>query len=176
MVKKFAATLDKTSYTVTLIVMALCALIFISFYSAYIKSGRDTGLLLTAFLTPASLLIIVIAMYYLSPRGITITEGDIVIDRKIKPVTIHLRDIKAVYAVPKSEMTFTVRTFGNGGLFGYTGYYYNKKHGTMLWYCTQRTNYVMIENTAGKKIVITPDEPGQLLQHIQAIRPSIIRA
>ncbi len=56
-------------------------------------------------------------------------------------------------------MTGTYRILGNGGLFGYTGYYRNSTFGNMRWFATQRKNYILIEKNNGQKIIITPDEP-----------------
>ena len=174
--KKFPCTLDKRSILITCAVIALSIAIFILCYHAYEQSEHDTGFLLMALIAPAALLIIVIGMYYLRPESITVNESTLAIDRKVKPVTIRLSDIKSIYALSAEAMHNTIRTLGDGGLFGYTGYYYNRKQGTMLLYCTQRTNYIVIETTADKKIVISPDTPNELLQYVQTIQPSIVKA
>ena len=71
-------------------------------------------------------------------------------------------------------MRFAIRTFGNGGVFGYTGYFYKKGIGSMLWYCTQRANYILIEKTNGKKIVITPDDADGFMKDIGNAHQSLV--
>lgn len=117
-----------------------------------------------AYITPALLLGISIAMYFLRPLSVKIYDFSITINRKIKPVIIEFSEVRAISKV--HDMKFAMRTFGNGGLFGYTGKYYQKDIGSMTWYCTQRKNYILIEKTNGKNIVITPDDPDGLLQEI----------
>ena len=83
----------------------------------------------------------------------------VIINRPVSLFKINRIEIAKCSIVSKKEMSGTIRTFGNGGLFGYTGYYRNAKFGTMRWFATQRKNYVLIEKINGKKIIITPDEP-----------------
>jgi hypothetical protein len=43
----------------------------------------------------------------------------------------------------------------------------------MTWYCTQRKNYLLIEKKDGKKIVITPDQPLEVLATIKEHAPHL---
>lgn len=54
-------------------------------------------------------------------------------------------------------MKWTIRTFGNGGLFGYFGKFYNAAFGKMTWYATRRNNYLVLSTSENGKIVLTPD-------------------
>jgi hypothetical protein len=80
-------------------------------------------------------------------------------------VVFSMTDLKNAVAVSKEDMRWTARTFGNGGLFGYYGKFWNKKFGTMTWYATKLNNYILIKTHEGKKIVLTPDNP-QLLEEV----------
>lgn len=42
----------------------------------------------------------------------------------------------------------SVRAFGSGGFFGYTGYFYNKEQGRFRLYCTneKQTNFLELRN------------------------------
>ncbi len=81
-------------------------------------------------------------------------------------------DIKTIRKVDSSNMKYSIRTMGNGGLWGYTGKYYNRKLGSMTFYCSQRANYILVELTTGKKIIITPDEPDALIAELKLQHPS----
>ncbi|RYY97680.1 MAG: hypothetical protein EOO11_10230 [Chitinophagaceae bacterium] len=51
-----------------------------------------------------------------------------------------------------------------GGLFGYYGRFANRALGSMTWYATRRDGGLLIHLGGGKKILITPDDPGSLLR------------
>ncbi|MCW3121164.1 MAG: hypothetical protein JWQ38_656 [Flavipsychrobacter sp.] len=175
--KKFTSTLDDMSYKISYAMIGLSVLIYISSYTAY-HSTMDKGIaeLLFAILLPCFLPVLIVAMYYLKPESITVDNSAIVIDRKAKPVTISFSQVKSVRKVAKDDMKNSIRTLGNGGLFGYTGRFYNKTMGDMLLYCTQRDNYILIEKTDKKKVIISPDEPDSLVAYVQQLQPSTINA
>jgi hypothetical protein len=127
---------------------------------------------LPALIIPILLFGLVIVMYVYRTKAVIIDDNGIVIDRIAKRVTINYSDIHSVKTVP--DMRFAIRTFGNGGVFGYTGYFYKKGIGSMRWYCTQRRNYILIEKTNNKKIVVTPDDPDGFISDIQAIHPELV--
>jgi len=73
-------------------------------------------------------------------------------------MVIPLENVKDVFVATRESMKWTIRTFGNGGLFGYFGKFRNGNYGNMTWYATRSNNYVMIITASDKKIVLTPDE------------------
>ena len=175
--KRYASSLDATAKAVPWFIIALSVVIALSLYFGIRSQEQDTtssNLVLTISIVIQLILLpgIVIAMYLLKTTGIVVDYNTITIDRKISPVVINFTDIRLVRKV--DDMKFAIRTGGNGGVFGYTGYYYKKGIGTMRWYCTQRCNYVLIEKTNGKKLVITPDDPDGFISDVEAINPSVI--
>ena len=171
--KRFTSSLDQLSQIITYCVIALGIVLLIIGYIAYKKSGGEPMVLISIALGPVILGSLTIAMYYLQPRSVGLDDNSITIGRKLHPVSISLSDISSVRALDKGELSGTIRTFGNGGLLGYTGLYYNKKLGSMNWYCTQRKNYILIEKKDHKKIIITPDNPIEFLQALHIINPSV---
>ena len=117
--------------------------------------------------------VLIVATYLLRPRAIFIDNNGLTIDRMVKPVKITFADIKLIRALNAEEMKWSLRTFGNGGMFGYTGKYYNRTLGSMTWYVTQRKNYILIEKLDGKKIIITPDHPQDFLLDVQSLNKNI---
>lgn len=133
----------------------------------YRHSGFQPATLI-AFIAPAILPIIIIFLYCQMVVSINVEKYSLTIERRnYKQVVILFSDIKSIQQIPNEDMRFSVRTFGNGGMFGYTGKYYNRKQGSMTWYCTQRKNYIMIEKNDGKKIVFTPDLPNEFLSEVK---------
>jgi hypothetical protein len=80
---------------------------------------------------------------------------------------IDLKEIELVRTVSKGEMGLPIRTFGNGGLFGFFGYYFSDRLGKMKWYATRTDNYVLVQLKNGKKLIITPDHPAAFVQQSQ---------
>jgi len=69
-----------------------------------------------------------------------------------------INEIKEIKVLEFHDLTGLVRTFGNGGLFGYYGKFYSRKQGKMTLYTTRRDNRIMIITKADKKIIISPDD------------------
>ncbi len=150
---------DKLSKIITWIVVAVMILPSAIGYSAFLRSGKDPAALIGIFAGPVILFILTITMYLLMPVSAEITGTGITIHRRINPPTFLFTDIKSISIPDPEDMKGVLRTFGNGGLFGYTGKYWNKKMGSMSWYCTQRRNYIIIDMQNNNRIVITPDDP-----------------
>ncbi len=163
----YTLSLDKLSRNITLAVACLGAIILIAGLFAYVKSGKEIMVLFGALLGPFIIGVLIIAMYLLMPRSVQTGSTGITILRKISPVVIPFADLKSIRMAETEEMKGVIRTFGNGGLFGYTGLYYNKKLGSMTWYCTQRKNYIIIDKKDNKRIVITPDQPEEFIRDIR---------
>jgi hypothetical protein len=114
-------------------------------------------------------LAIIAGSYLYSTNRYLVTNSQLVIKRPIGDRVISIADITETRAVEKTEFSGTIRTFGNGGLFGYYGKFYNAKLGKMTWYVTQDINRILILTKQGEKIIISPDDIS-LLDKIQTAR------
>jgi len=105
-----------------------------------------------------------------------LSDTELIIVRPYKSLHIPLKTIAGVMKLEKADILGTIRTFGNGGFFGYTGYYWKKSLGTMIFYLTQRKNLILIETlaktgkTTGGKIVISPDDIGMESKLIELLK------
>jgi hypothetical protein len=99
------------------------------------------------------------------PLNYVLTGDNLVIHRLFNDITIKRQDILTVREISNKDMGLTVRTFGVGGLFGYFGRFYNSKIGRLTMYGTRRNNTVLIE-TDNKKIILTPDNPIELVRQL----------
>ena len=91
-------------------------------------------------------------------QGYILDEENFTIVRPADNKLIKLTDIEDARVLTTEEMSGIKRTFGNIGLFGYIGLYYNSKIGKMTFYTTRRNNRILILTKKGRKIVITPDD------------------
>jgi hypothetical protein len=67
--------------------------------------------------------------------------------------------------VGEDKPPFSVRLWGNGGLFAGTGIFWNKKYGVFRAYVStgDKLNLVLVE-TPETKVIISPERPGEFLK------------
>jgi len=113
------------------------------------------------------LLIVCLALFVFRPQSYKIEKGNIIIKRMFQDKMISANEIKIVRIPTDKEIAWPIRTFGNGGIFGYTGRYYTKHLGKMLWFCSRRSNLVFIERKGKISVVISPDLPKEFVSTYQ---------
>ncbi|MBM3178071.1 MAG: hypothetical protein FJZ78_08705 [Bacteroidetes bacterium] len=159
MVKRYSCTKDDTSRTVTFAVIIL----FIAegvFLSTVLFNKTAIGVpLFFRFMIVLLPWFILLVAYVYSVTGLSIDEKFLWIERPIGPKKILLTDIREAGLIDKKEMKGTVRGFGNGGIFGYYGKFFNAKYGTMTWYVTRRDRLILLRMNNNAIILISPDEP-----------------
>ncbi len=105
----------------------------------------------------------------LAPKGYTVESGLVTVDRPLMPVRIPLRPGTVVEAAGPGLLDGSLRTMGNGGLFGYYGNFWKKGVGAYLLYATRSDRFVLIDN--GKKYFLTPDEPEFFIEEVRRCLP-----
>lgn len=125
-----------------------------------------TCLLLGIFSTPALvvgiLLLVILVLCYLStPVAYELTDGRLKIIMRKGSFTYG--PVTRCTAAPGTPM-FSLRLFGNGGLFAGTGIYWNSTLGIFRAYVTRAgaQDLVMVE-AGDKKIIISPEDPGAFI-------------
>lgn len=154
----FKASLDRLSKWITacVVVLLLAPIIIIGFAAHHAE--------LWALLPMVMLLVGLLGATYLySPKAYSINDEHIIIHRIAGPFYIPRKEIQEIQSITKSELGVVWRTFGNGGMFGYTGYFSSRTIGSMRWFVTQRKNYVLITLIKGKKYLLSPDDPEAFL-------------
>jgi len=162
--KKYNSSMDWLAKTVPVLVGILVSG---ALATALWSSGDESTLVIigTSILPLAILAVLIGGTWWARIKGISLDDNAITIERSLWPAVIKLSDIKLIR--PVNDMMFAFRTFGNGGMFGYTGTFYKKSIGSMQWFCSQRRNYVLIETASGNKIVITPDKRSEFLHDVE---------
>jgi hypothetical protein len=59
-------------------------------------------------------------------------------------------------------------TCGNGGLYSFTGWHYQKPLGSFRALATRKTDAGILKFSDRKPIVVTPDDPGGFVEAIKA--------
>jgi len=156
----FRASLGSTAKIITAIVgglLCFLGMLFIFFFVISLLSGnfqkRDV-------IMPIIALGIFSILYYIYTQR---TVGYEIFNEGIKVITanrselIKKEDILNIESINYSRIKGSVRNFGIGGVFGFTGTFSNKEFGEMIWFVTRTDNLIMI-NTAKQKIVISPED------------------
>ena len=70
------------------------------------------------------------------------------------------------------RLPFTIRLFGNGGLFAGSGIFWNRRYGIFRAYVTSaRPQDAVLVQTANHKVVITPEDPQAFVENIKTLNP-----
>jgi hypothetical protein len=139
--------------------------------------AEDNPIGITASLLSILLLVTIYLISYLfSPVSYMVSGDRLTIKRHWRDYYLELKNIKNIYLVDKESMGWTIRTFGVGGLFGYYGKFRNKHFGNMTWFATRLSNFVVLETTNNKKILLTPDNTDMIkeIETSTGKRPSIV--
>ena len=108
------------------------------------------------FLSAALLLTLFITALF-TVRGYQLHEQTLRIQRLFLQTEVDLKNIQSALIDPKAFHK-SIKTFGNGGLFSFSGYYWSKRLGKFKCYVTDMKRSVIID-IDGKKWVISPDSP-----------------
>ena len=166
MEQKFSASLG----TISIVVTVLLALMGLLTPLLIVPSGeQEPDLIWVCAIFPGLLFIILTVSYLFMPRWYLVSPKGLRIGRRISDVLIPIEAIDNARTVTEEEMGFAIRLFGNGGVFGFTGYYFSRKMGRMRLYATRKSNYVLIIRKGNKKIIVTPDNPEAMVEAIKGI-------
>lgn len=157
----FPAALDTTSKVITYSLMAFAVV----FAGILFSTANEPFLLL--LLPNAILPIIILFTWLYSPYAYSVMDYHLIVHRRIGEFRIALATVRDVNTLDKKAMGWAVRTMGNGGLFGYTGWYTSSPQGRMRWFVRQQKNFVMLITDDQKKFVLSPNEPEALVKAIR---------
>jgi hypothetical protein len=104
------------------------------------------------------LVVVIAAVYLFSIKKYRLTDNALEIVRVLNTKTVPLSSLKEVRVVTNTEMAWTIRLFGSGGLFGFIGFFWNFKHKFISVYSTRMTRLVLITTTENKKLIISPED------------------
>jgi hypothetical protein len=100
-------------------------------------------------------------------RHYRITRNELIVQRPLFRFKLKKINIRKVEILKKGDLGYAIRTFGIGGLFGFTGQFYNTRYGNMTWYRTRTDKIVMVTTSSNRKIVLSPDEPEAFVAALQ---------
>lgn len=143
----------------SLSIKIVTSIVILACISLIIFSGRHTFLLILASLFA----LLIIWAYLLSPASYQIRNNNLIIWKNL-----GRKDFPNITqcSIINEKPPFTIRLFGNGGLFAGTGIFWNKKYGNFRVYVTtgKKLNMVLL-NTKKGKVVISPANPKAFIEY-----------
>lgn len=113
------------------------------------------------------LLILFVGSFF-TIRGYVLTKDALFVQRLGWNSKVDLAGLNSAEADPKA-MTRPIRTFGNGGLFCFAGYFRSKKLGSYRAFATDPKRSVVLK-FPNRTIVVTPEEPEEFVAKIKELR------
>lgn len=161
----FNATWGKSLKVTTLLTCFLFPAIFSfgAYMSQNMRAEWKTGMVLLPFVTIA-----ISALF--SIRNYRLQENQLIIQRLGWQTTIELVDLNSVEANPHA-MSKSIRLFGNGGLFCFSGLFRNKLLGKYRAFATSPRNSVVLR-FPNRTIVVTPEDPESFVEMIDERKKS----
>ncbi len=151
----------------SIFITLICVSVSVSgFFSAPLRNHDLDSWIHTAI---PILILLASAMFVI--RGYTITEDALLIHRLLWNTRLPLADIQAAEA-QSGAMAKSLRTFGNGGLYSFTGWYRNKALGNYRAFVTDLKRTVVL-HCITRRIVISPDDPEDFVEAMKAHLPAM---
>jgi hypothetical protein len=97
-------------------------------------------------------------------RGYAITSDAILVDRLLWSTALPRLGLESAQ-VESDAMRGSIRTFGNGGAFSFSGFYYNKRLGSYRAYVTAPSRAVVLRYT-NRRVVLSPAVPEDFVQDL----------
>lgn len=98
-------------------------------------------------------------------RGYRIIPGELMVRRLLWETDIPLAGLAAAEREPEI-MKGCLRLCGNGGLFSFTGWFWNRKHGMFRVFATNTRDMVALK-IGRKTIVVSPDRPAEFIAALE---------
>jgi hypothetical protein len=102
-------------------------------------------------------------------RGYSMSSDNILVHRLLWSTVLPRTGLESAEVEPNA-MRGSLRTFGNGGAFSFTGFYYNKRLGHYRAYVTDPRRSVVLRY-AHRRVVLSPATPEDFVYDLAIARP-----
>ncbi len=101
-------------------------------------------------------------------RGYVLRATHIEVRRLGWSTVLPLAGLVAVTGEPEG-LRGSLRLFGNGGLFGFSGWFWNRRIGRFRAYATDPGRAVLLRYRDGKKVVVTPHDVQHFIVRVRTL-------
>ena len=102
-------------------------------------------------------------------RGYSISSDSILVHRLMWSTALPRAGLQSAQVEPEA-MRGSLRTFGNGGAFSFTGFYYNKRLGSYRAFVTDPRRAVVLRY-ANRRVVLSPAAPQDFVDDLAVAKP-----
>jgi len=102
-------------------------------------------------------------------RGYSISSDSILVQRLLWSTALPRAGLESAQVEPDA-MRGSIRTFGNGGAFSFSGFFYNKRLGSYRAYVTDPRRAVVLRY-ANRRVVLSPAAPEDFVNDLAVTRP-----
>ena len=102
-------------------------------------------------------LVVLVGSLLFMVRGYVLTESQIEVQRLGWSTVLPFDGLAAVSGEPQG-LQGSLRLFGNGGLFGISGWFWNRRIGRFRAYATDPERAVLLRYRDGRKVLVTPHD------------------
>ena len=142
------------------------AVLLIVMLVGWLAAPRQLPLLRAALL--AVPLVLLLSALPFMIRGYVLTERNLEVRRLGWSTALPLAGLLAVTGEPEG-LRGSVRLFGNGGLFGISGWFWNRRIGRFRAYATDPGRVVLLRYRDGRKVVVTPDDVQHFIVRVRTL-------
>jgi len=108
---------------------------------------------------------VLLGCFWYRVTGYQVRADRITISRMASDVDIPIRDIESIEFDPDG-MKRSLKVFGNGGVFGFYGKFWNRKYGKYRAFVTDLKKVVVIR-TGENIFMLSPEEPEKFIEKIK---------
>jgi hypothetical protein len=103
--------------------------------------------------------------------GYAVEGAELYVKRLLSSTRISLQGLNRVWIEP-AVCKGSIRVFGNGGLFSFSGWFYSRRLGRYRLFATDISRSVVLVLPA-RVVVITPAEPEVFIEHVRQSLPNV---
>jgi hypothetical protein len=144
------------------------SLVYISAFATLVCLGTSVSVALRGGWWMALLpLAIVFGGILFTIRSYTVTPDALLIHRLFWTTRLPLSELHSAQVEPRA-MRWSLRTFGNGGLFSFSGWYYNTLLGRYRAFVTD-PNRTVVLHLGHRSVVVSPSAPEAFVRDLRAV-------
>ncbi len=156
--RRYDAPWGRLTIVVTTVVVILCAVVAAGTWFRARGPARWYGALPVAILAGTALFAV---------RGYVLTRDAILVRRPLWTTRLPLKDLQSA-KFEAGAMRGSIRTFGNGGLFAFTGHFRSRTLGRYRAYVTDLQRTVVLRFPSST-VVLSPSMPEEFVEALRSI-------
>lgn len=163
--KSYAAPWSKLLAGVTAFATLVCAGASVAVGLNVSKGPETEGVMRLAAALP--MLVVVVAAFFMV-RGYAVTADEILVQRPLWNTRFERSRLQSA-SIDAEALRGSIRLFGNGGLFSFTGLFRSPKLGRYRAYVTDPARTVVLR-FADRVVVISPADPEAFVRDVSSRR------